>query len=138
MSEPQLQPSRTDRARSECDRQSLFVTEPGGRARKCREGLICTGAQTSPVSRGGPPGAGDARGGKGGIPLPGGSAPPHEAGRFSALARQWNKAGLNKVTRRVAPWMPGLGVVVHRGRRSGRVYQTPVNVFAAPDGYVLA
>ena len=51
---------------------------------------------------------------------------------------QWNKAGLNKVTRRIAPWMPGLGVVVHRGRRSGIVYQTPVNVFTARDGYVLA
>jgi deazaflavin-dependent oxidoreductase (nitroreductase family) len=34
--------------------------------------------------------------------------------------------------------MRGLGVVVHRGRRSGRVYQTPVNVFAARDGYVRA
>lgn len=34
--------------------------------------------------------------------------------------------------------MPGLGVVVHQGRRSGKEYQTPVNVFAAPDGYVLA
>jgi deazaflavin-dependent oxidoreductase (nitroreductase family) len=51
---------------------------------------------------------------------------------------QWNKAGLNRVTRRVAPWLPGLGVVVHRGRRSGKVYQTPVNVFAAEGGYVLA
>ena len=54
------------------------------------------------------------------------------------VVRRWNKAGLNKVTRRVAPWVPGFGVVVHRGRRSGRVYQTPVNVFAAPGGYVLA
>jgi deazaflavin-dependent oxidoreductase (nitroreductase family) len=52
--------------------------------------------------------------------------------------RQWNKVGLNRVTRHVAPRLPGLGVVVHRGRRSGRVYQTPVNVFAADDGYVLA
>ena len=31
----------------------------------------------------------------------------------SPAVRRWNKAGLNKVTRRVAPWMPGLGVVVH-------------------------
>lgn len=54
------------------------------------------------------------------------------------VVRRWNKAGLNKVTRRVAPWVPGLGVVVHRGRRSGRAYQTPVNVFGAPGGYVLA
>jgi len=27
---------------------------------------------------------------------------------------QWNKVGLNRVTRHIAPWMPGLGVVVHR------------------------
>jgi deazaflavin-dependent oxidoreductase (nitroreductase family) len=54
------------------------------------------------------------------------------------IVRQWNKAGLNRVTRHIAPWMPGLGLVVHRGRRSGRLYQTPVNVFAAEDGYVLA
>jgi deazaflavin-dependent oxidoreductase (nitroreductase family) len=54
------------------------------------------------------------------------------------IVRQWNKAGLNKVAKHIAPWMPGFGVVVHRGRRSGRVYQTPVNVFAMEDGYVLA
>jgi deazaflavin-dependent oxidoreductase (nitroreductase family) len=55
----------------------------------------------------------------------------------SAVGR-WNKAGLNRVTRHVAPWMPGFGLVIHRGRRSGRQYQTPVNVFPAADGYVLA
>jgi deazaflavin-dependent oxidoreductase (nitroreductase family) len=54
------------------------------------------------------------------------------------IVGQWNKVGLNRVTRRIAPWMPGLGVVVHRGRRTGNVYETPVNVFAAEDGYVLA
>lgn len=51
---------------------------------------------------------------------------------------QWNKVGLNRVTKHIAPWLPGLGVVIHRGRRSGKVYQTPVNVFAAGDGYVFA
>ena len=51
---------------------------------------------------------------------------------------RWNKAGLNRVTRHIAPWMPGLGVVVHRGRCSGRRYETPVNVFTAGDGYVFA
>jgi deazaflavin-dependent oxidoreductase (nitroreductase family) len=54
------------------------------------------------------------------------------------IVGQWNKVGLNRVTKRVAPWMPGLGLVVHRGRRSGRTYQTPVNVFASGDGYVFA
>ena len=47
---------------------------------------------------------------------------------------RWNKVGLNRVTRHVAPWMPGFGVVAHAGRR----YQTPVNVFPAADGYLLA
>jgi deazaflavin-dependent oxidoreductase (nitroreductase family) len=51
---------------------------------------------------------------------------------------RWNRAGLNHLTRHIAPWIPGLGVVVHRGRRSGRRYQTPVNVFTAGEGYVLA
>ena len=55
-----------------------------------------------------------------------------------ARVAQWNKVGLNRVVRHVAPWMPGLGLVVHRGRRSGRAYQTPVNVSAAEDGYVVA
>jgi len=54
------------------------------------------------------------------------------------IVGKWNKVGLNRVTRHIAPWMPGLGVVVHHGRRSGRVYQTPVNVFATEDGYVFA
>ena len=54
------------------------------------------------------------------------------------IVGRWNRVGLNRVTKRIAPWMPGLGVVVHRGRRSGRMYQTPVNVFAAGDGYVFA
>ena len=55
----------------------------------------------------------------------------------SRVAR-WNKVGLNRITRHVAPWMPGFGLVVHRGRRSGREYQTPVNVFPAEDGFVIA
>jgi deazaflavin-dependent oxidoreductase (nitroreductase family) len=54
------------------------------------------------------------------------------------FVRQWNKFGLNRVTVHIAPWMPGLGVIVHRGRRSGRVYQTPVTPFPADDGYVIA
>jgi deazaflavin-dependent oxidoreductase (nitroreductase family) len=54
------------------------------------------------------------------------------------IVRQWDKAGLNRVTRHIAPWAPGFGVVIHRGRRSGRLYQTPVNVFAAEDSYLFA
>ena len=55
-----------------------------------------------------------------------------------ARIAQWNKVGLNRVVRHIAPWMPGLGLVVHRGRRSGRTYQTPVNTFPAEDGFIIA
>jgi deazaflavin-dependent oxidoreductase (nitroreductase family) len=53
------------------------------------------------------------------------------------LARA-NKAGLNRGVRHVAPWFPSLAVVVHRGRRSERRYQTPVMVFRAADGFIIA
>lgn len=39
---------------------------------------------------------------------------------------------------RLATRAPGFGVIVHRGRRSGRAYRTPVNVFASPAGFVVA
>ena len=53
--------------------------------------------------------------------------------------RHVNRVALNRVTRQFAPWLPGLGVVVHRGRTSGRQYRTPVNVFPRPgERYVLA
>jgi len=51
---------------------------------------------------------------------------------------QWNKAGLNRLTRHIAPWIPGFGVIVHHGRRSGRRYQTPVNVFRSGNDYIIA
>lgn len=54
------------------------------------------------------------------------------------VVARWNRAGLNKITRHIAPWMPGLAVVVHRGRRSGRIYETPVNVFTHGDQYIIA
>ena len=54
-----------------------------------------------------------------------------------AVARL-NKVGLNRLTVRVMPYLPGFGVVEHRGRRSGRTFRTPVNVFPQGDTYVIA
>jgi deazaflavin-dependent oxidoreductase (nitroreductase family) len=51
---------------------------------------------------------------------------------------RWNKVGVNRVVRRIAPWTPGLGLIVHRGRRSGREYRTPVEVFQGRDGFIIA
>jgi deazaflavin-dependent oxidoreductase (nitroreductase family) len=57
---------------------------------------------------------------------------------FPRTLARLNKAGLNRLTRHTAPLTPGMGTVVHRGRRTGREYQTPVNVFRTGDGYLFA
>jgi deazaflavin-dependent oxidoreductase (nitroreductase family) len=57
------------------------------------------------------------------------------------LARRiahFNKRVTNRVTRPLAPHLPGFGVVVHTGRTSGKHYETPVNVFTRPNGFVIA
>jgi deazaflavin-dependent oxidoreductase (nitroreductase family) len=51
---------------------------------------------------------------------------------------QANKVGLNRLTRHLAPHVPGFGVIEHRGRTSGRIYRTPVNVFRTDDGFAIA
>jgi deazaflavin-dependent oxidoreductase (nitroreductase family) len=53
------------------------------------------------------------------------------------LARA-NRRFTNRLTEPLAARLPGFGVIEHRGRRSGRAYRTPVNVFRAPTGYVVA
>ena len=54
-----------------------------------------------------------------------------------AIARL-NRVGLNRIIKRIAPRLPAFGVVIHQGRRTGRSYRTPVNVFATADGYLVA
>ena len=49
-----------------------------------------------------------------------------------------NKAGLNRVTKFIAPWAPGWAVVVHRGRKSGKTFRTPLWAFRRQDGFVIA
>ena len=49
----------------------------------------------------------------------------------------FNKKVTNRLTAPFAGHLPGFAVVVHRGRTSGRVYRTPVNVFRRHDTYVF-
>ncbi len=49
-----------------------------------------------------------------------------------------NRRVTNHLTGVAATRLPGFGVITHTGRRSGRRYRAPVNVFAAADGYVVA
>lgn len=58
--------------------------------------------------------------------------------RFRRRLARFNRHVTNRITRPAAARLPGLGVVVHTGRRSGREYRTPVNVYRSPDGYAIA
>ena len=41
----------------------------------------------------------------------------------------FNLAVTNRITTRFAGRLPGFGIVTHAGRKSGKLYRTPVNVF---------
>jgi deazaflavin-dependent oxidoreductase (nitroreductase family) len=49
-----------------------------------------------------------------------------------------NIAVTNRITGLFAGWLPGFGILAHVGRKSGRVYRTPVNVFRASNGFIIA
>ncbi|AGP63453.1 MULTISPECIES: nitroreductase family deazaflavin-dependent oxidoreductase [Mycobacterium] len=49
-----------------------------------------------------------------------------------------NKIGLNRFTKYIAPWAPGWAIVVHRGRKSGRTFRTPLWAFRRRNGFVIA
>ena len=49
-----------------------------------------------------------------------------------------NIAFTNRITSLFAGWLPGFGILMHVGRKSGKVYRTPVNVFRASNGFIIA
>ena len=50
----------------------------------------------------------------------------------------FNLAVTNRITSRFAARLPGFGILTHAGRKSGKLYRTPVNVFRAPEGFLIA
>jgi len=50
----------------------------------------------------------------------------------------FNLAVTNRITGHFANFLPGFGVVTHVGRKSGREFRTPVNVFRTAEGFVIA
>jgi deazaflavin-dependent oxidoreductase (nitroreductase family) len=50
----------------------------------------------------------------------------------------FNLAITNRVTSPFASRLAGFGILTHIGRKSGRSYRTPVNVFRTPDGFMIA
>jgi deazaflavin-dependent oxidoreductase (nitroreductase family) len=55
------------------------------------------------------------------------------AWRFRHIATRY----LDPVARPLAAWVPTFAVMTHRGRTSGRAYQTPINVFRRGDAYLF-
>ena len=49
-----------------------------------------------------------------------------------------NIAFTNRITSLFAGRLPGFGILTHVGRKSGKVYRTPVNVFRASNGFIIA
>ena len=45
---------------------------------------------------------------------------------------------VNPLTRLVAGWLPGFGILRYRGRKTGKQYRTPMNVFRRGEEYVFA
>lgn len=52
--------------------------------------------------------------------------------------RPFTNRVINPVARLFAGWLPGFAILTHAGRRSGRTYRTPINVFRRGDHYVFA
>jgi deazaflavin-dependent oxidoreductase (nitroreductase family) len=57
---------------------------------------------------------------------------------LSRAVARFNRRVTNRLLGPLAPRLPAFGVVVHTGRKTGRPYRTPVNVFRRPGGYVIA
>jgi deazaflavin-dependent oxidoreductase (nitroreductase family) len=51
---------------------------------------------------------------------------------------KFNIAVTNRITSLFAGWLPGFGILTHVGRKSGKVYRTPINVFRASNGFIIA
>lgn len=51
---------------------------------------------------------------------------------------KFNLAVTNRITGLFAAWLPGFGMLTHVGRKSGRRYRTPINVFRDKDGFAIA
>lgn len=53
-------------------------------------------------------------------------------------AAAFNQAVTNRITGPFATRLPGFGMLTHVGRKSGRLYHTPVNVFRGRDEFLIA
>jgi deazaflavin-dependent oxidoreductase (nitroreductase family) len=54
------------------------------------------------------------------------------------VLRPFTTTVFNRFSRLFAGWLPGFGILRYRGRKSGRAYATPMNVFRRGDEIIFA
>ncbi len=52
--------------------------------------------------------------------------------------RPFTTGVFNRFSRHFAAWLPAFGLVEHRGRKSGKMYRTPLNVFRDGSDWIFA
>jgi len=55
-----------------------------------------------------------------------------------AVIRPFTTHVFNPISRRFVRWLPGFGILGYTGRKSGKAYRTPLNVFRHGDDWVFA
>lgn len=57
--------------------------------------------------------------------------------QFPQWYARWNRFATNKLVRLWAGWAPAMGILEHRGRKSGKDYRTPLLVFPTAEGVAI-
>jgi deazaflavin-dependent oxidoreductase (nitroreductase family) len=57
---------------------------------------------------------------------------------FGRTIARFNRVGTNRLTHHFAGRVAPFAILVHRGRRSGRAYRTPIMAFPCEDGFLIA
>jgi len=57
--------------------------------------------------------------------------------QFPQWYARWNRRATNKLVRLWAGRVPAMGVLTHRGRKSGKSYRTPLNIFPTDQGWAV-
>ena len=57
--------------------------------------------------------------------------------RVPRAVAKFNRRVTNPLALRLGGWAPTVGTLEHVGRKSGKRYRTPLNIFDTDDGYVV-
>lgn len=57
--------------------------------------------------------------------------------QWSERRARFNRVVTNPLFRPISGWIPLWSIIEHTGRRSGKVYRTPVSMFHTPDGVAV-